>query len=93
MHDVIENEFLSDVAHIGERLVIAPCSGRFAPLPPETFTTEGEWVEAGQTLATVADGTSEVPVVSAFRGWVMGMLAMPGQPVKKGEALFWIRGA
>lgn len=76
---------------IRERLVVAPCSGRFVPLPPETFTCEGEWVETGQALAHVTTNTDERPVVSAFRGWVMGMLAVPGQPVTHGEALFWIR--
>lgn len=76
---------------IAERLVVAPCSGRFVPLPPETFTCEGEWVEPGQALAHVTTNASPQPVVSGFRGWVMGMLAVPGQPVAAGDALFWIR--
>ena len=76
---------------IRERLVVAPCSGRFVPLPPETFTSEGEWVEAGQALAHVTTNAAPQPVVSGFRGWVMGMLAVPGQPVARGDALFWIR--
>ena len=42
---------------IRERLVVAPCSGRFVPLPPETFTCEGEWVETGQALAHVTTNT------------------------------------
>lgn len=78
-------------AGIRERLVVSPCAGRFVPLPPETFTCEGEWVEPGQTLANVTTTSDPEPVVSAFRGWVMGMLAVPGQPVVRGEALFWIR--
>lgn len=78
-------------ASIRERLVVAPCGGRFLPLPPETFTCEGEWVEAGQSLAHVRTNTSTEEVVAGFRGWVMGMLAIPGQPVTRGEALFWIR--
>ena len=78
-------------AAIAERLVVAPCSGRFVPLPPETFTCEGEWVEPGQALAHVTTNTAPQPVVSGFRGWVMGMLAVPGQPVAAGDALFWIR--
>lgn len=86
----------SDVASpervgIRERLVVAPCAGRFVPLPPETFTCEGEWVEPGQALAHVTTTSAPEPVVSGFRGWVMGMLAVPGQPVTRGEALFWIR--
>lgn len=76
---------------IRERLVVAPCAGRFVPLPPETFTCEGEWAEAGQALAHVKTNTSAEPVLARFRGWVMGMLAVPGQPVARGDALFWIR--
>lgn len=85
-------EFDTEAVAIRERLVVAPCSGRFDPLPPEVFTSEGEWVERGQSLATISDGSNKVPVVSAFSGWVMGMLTRPGQPVHKGETLFWIRG-
>ena len=75
---------------IKERVVVAPCSGRFRSLPPEVFTTEGEWVEPGTALAEIKVNDKVVPVTSAFRGWVMGMLALEGQPVHEGEALFWI---
>lgn len=74
-----------------ERVIVAPATGRFHPLPPEVFTTEGEWVEVGQALGVIRTGGSEVAVVSAFRGWLMGMLAIPGQPVRQNEALFWVR--
>ena len=80
-----------EVTAIGERVVIAPRAGRFVPLPPEIFTTEGEWAQEGQVLAQIRSGEEEVPVVSLFSGWVMGMLAMPGQPVEVGAPLFRIR--
>ncbi|MDQ3645974.1 MAG: hypothetical protein M3345_03465 [Actinomycetota bacterium] len=79
-----------DLAGMRERVVVAPCDGRFDPLPPEIFTTEGEWVERGQGMADVLTAGTRVRVESKFRGWVMGMLAIPGQPVHRGEALFWI---
>lgn len=79
-----------EVTDIAERVVVAPCGGRFVPLPPEDFTTEGEWVEPGQKLGEIQQGESTVPVVSRWRGWMMGMLALEGQPVRAGEALFWI---
>ncbi len=82
---------VADLADIRERLVLSPCSGRFHPHPPETFTTEGEWVSRGQVLGEVHDGVQAVPVVSAFEGWVMGMLSLDGAPVAGGDALFWIR--
>ncbi len=80
-----------EVTMIPERVVVAPCSGRFVPLPPEVFTSEGEWVEPGQSVAEVQRGTERIEVRSPFRGWMMGMLALPGQPVREGEALFWVR--
>ncbi|MBA2425854.1 MAG: hypothetical protein H0V60_02095 [Actinobacteria bacterium] len=77
---------------IRERVVVAPSAGRFHPLPAEDFSTEGEWIEEGQVLAEVVSGARRTPVVSPFKGWVMGMLALPGGPVHQGEALFWITG-
>lgn len=76
---------------VPERLVVAPCSGRFAPLPADVFTSEGEWVEPGQAIGRVDAGRETVEVRSPFRGWMMGMLALPGQRVREGEALFWVR--
>jgi biotin carboxyl carrier protein len=76
-----------------ERVIVAPCDGRFASLPPEVLTAEGEWIEPGQTVARIEKGREAVPVRSTFRGWLMGGLALEGQPVDKGEALFWIRSS
>jgi biotin carboxyl carrier protein len=93
MTEVDTQPVVADAANIRERVVVSPCSGRFHPLPPESFTTEGEWVEPGQLVAEVHNGETVVEVRSAFRGWVMGMLALDGQPVKDGDALLWIWSA
>lgn len=76
--------------NLRERVVIAPISGRFHPRPPKHFATEGEWVEVDQVLAQVVAGEIEIEVRSRFRGWLMGMLCRPGQPVHEGDPLFWI---
>lgn len=92
MHEIAEEIVgASEIADIYERIVISPHTGRFVPLPPETFTTEGEWAVEGQTLGLIRSGTRVFPVVSRFSGWVMEMLAMPGQPVEVGAPLFRIR--
>lgn len=80
-----------EMTAIGERVVVSPAKGRFIPRPPEIFTTEGEWVERGQVVAEIHAGDERVPVVSAFTGWMMGMLAIAGQPVTTGAQLFRIR--
>ena len=86
-----ETSAAGDLVELHERLIIAPCKGRFVPLPPQVFTTEGEWIEEGQEIAQIHCGTRVVPVVSIFSGWVMGMLAVPGQPVRAHDALFRVR--
>jgi biotin carboxyl carrier protein len=86
-----EDAASAEMTFIPERVVVAPCSGRFVPLPPEVFTSEGEWVEPGQAVGEVHNGGGRMQVRSPFRGWVMGMIALPGQPVRAGEALFWVR--
>jgi biotin carboxyl carrier protein len=91
MDETIEYVGLMEATDIQERVVISPCCGRFKPMPPETFATEGEWVRRGQLLAHINTGTASVPVESLFEGWVMGMLAVPGQPVSERDPLFWIR--
>ena len=89
LHEV---EPAPEITAIRERVVVSPCAGRFYPLSPEVFTTEGEWVEPGQVIGEVRAGTSLEPVRSSFRGWVMGVLGLEGQPVREGDALFWIWG-
>jgi biotin carboxyl carrier protein len=80
-----------EVTTIRERVVVSPATGKFIPHPPEVFTTEGEWVTEGQTLGEITVGHESVTVISAFTGWMMGMLAIAGQPVETGDQLFWIR--
>ena len=93
MHETVLSETLlsGDPVVLHERLIISPCKGRFVPLPPQVFTAEGEWVEEGQEIARIHCGNRVVPVVSVFSGWVMGMLAVPGQPVRANVALFRVR--
>jgi biotin carboxyl carrier protein len=79
-----------DAPTLRERLVVSPCAGRFVPLPAQTITAEGEWVETGQVLAEIESNGTRVPVESPFRGWLMGTLSLPGAPVTGGEALFWV---
>ena len=90
MLDVARGHPVGAEPSMRERLIVSPSDGRFVPLPAEVFTTEGEWIEAGQAVANVLNGGTPVVVHSHCRGWMMGMLVIPGQPVTKGEALFWV---
>jgi biotin carboxyl carrier protein len=90
LHDEHSHFVAPEAISIREKVIVSPGTGRFRPLPPETFTSEGEWVETGQIVAEIDSGSTSTPVESPHRGWLMGMLGFPGQPVVRGEALFWV---
>jgi biotin carboxyl carrier protein len=85
---------IADVdVHVGvlERLVIAPGGGRFRPAPPDAVTAEGEIVHTGQIVGHVESGRERTAVVSAFTGFLMGMLAEDGERVRAGQPIAWLR--
>ena len=86
-HAALAGEHLS----VAERLVVAPATGTFRPFPPETVTVEGEIVTEGQALGIVEGPGMAAPVRSAFRGFLMGMLAHPGERVREGQPVAWLR--
>jgi hypothetical protein len=84
---------VADVVVIPYQLVIAPCAGRF--LPSRLLQPAGDkiWLDQEQVVGEIKCGTATVPVLCRHPGQLMGMLVLPGQPVHKGDALLWVRGA
>jgi biotin carboxyl carrier protein len=78
---------------VPERVVLAPAVGTFRPLPPETVTCEGEIVDAGQVIGIIESTGASTPVVSVFRGFLMGMMAAAGERVREGQPVAWLRVA
>lgn len=76
---------------VPERVIVSPAAGTFRPAPPEVFTTEGEVVRRGQCVGVIESSGEEVSVRSAFDGWLMGMLAVPGERVREGQPVAWVR--
>jgi biotin carboxyl carrier protein len=74
-----------------ERVVVSPATGRFTALPPQTVATEGEIVIRGQAVGTVDGPGGSVSVESPFTGFLMGILAMPGERIREGEPVAWLR--
>lgn len=73
---------------IAERVVISPVAGIFQPAAAgDGATAEGELLQVGDVLGEVA-GES---VRSPFRGWLMGMLAHPGERLQPGQPVAWLR--
>jgi biotin carboxyl carrier protein len=74
-----------------ERVVVAPAIGVFRPAPPDTITAEGELVAEGQEMGVIEGPGLCVPVVSAFAGFHMGLLAHAGERVREGQPVAWLR--
>lgn len=76
-----------------ERMIVAPAVGVFRPLEPEIVTCEGEFVEKDQAIGVLEGPGMEIVVRSPFRGFLMGMLAEPGQRLREGQPVAWLRVA
>lgn len=74
-----------------ERVVVSPATGTFIALPPQTVTTEGEIVVRGQSVGTIEGNGGPISVESPFTGFLMGILALPGERVRQGEPVAWLR--
>jgi [acyl-carrier-protein] S-malonyltransferase len=77
--------------YVSERVVISPSAGVFEPPAASeadlAAATAGAPIEVGTLLGRV--GRDEVR--SPFRGWLMGMLAVPGERVQTGQPVAWLR--
>ncbi|HUR18259.1 MAG TPA: hypothetical protein VMZ51_04895 [Acidimicrobiales bacterium] len=79
---------------VPERVILAPALGVFEPTTPEGETAteaEGRLVTEGQVVGVVNASGKALPVRSAFTGFLMGMLAHPGERVREGQPVAWLR--
>ena len=89
---LVDNPAVSaEEVHVPERLIAAPAAGVFRAAPPEVVTTEGEIVHAGQVVGAIEVTGGEVSVTSAHTGFLMGLLALPGERVRADQPLAWVR--
>ena len=76
---------------VAERVVVAPSAGTFRPNGSVTGTPPGEPVVAGHVLGFVDSLATPTEVRSPFAGVLMGMLALPGERVRAGQPVAWLR--
>jgi biotin carboxyl carrier protein len=76
---------------VPERIVVAPTAGVFRTLPVEALTIEGGLVAPGQSVGVIEGPGISTPVVSPFAGRLMGMIAEPGQRLRAGQPVAWLR--
>ena len=81
----------AEEVHVPERLIAAPAAGVFRAAPPDVVTAEGEIVHAGQQVGTIEITGGSVTVTSAHTGFLMGLLALPGERVRADQPLAWVR--
>jgi [acyl-carrier-protein] S-malonyltransferase len=76
--------------YVSERMVISPCAGVFQPNGASAAAAaEGEPIAVGTILGHVG----AVEVRSPFAGWLMGMLALPGERVQTSQPVAWLRAS
>lgn len=74
---------------VPERMIVAPGVGTFRPAD----LGEGAHVACGQTVGVLEGPGSTTPVQSPFAGRLVGMLAHPGERIREGQPIAWLRVA
>ena len=92
-HDHGDHGQHGEKVHLPITLLVAPHPGKLRILTPQRFAADGEWVEAGQTVARVERGPHTDLIVSPARGRLGGVLGRDGEPVKAGQAVAWMEPA
>jgi [acyl-carrier-protein] S-malonyltransferase len=88
---VANDEEQGEVIVLEERFAVSPGHGRFYPAQPLRTAEQGTYVEPGDLLGEVRNGSSALPVRSNFRGWVKAHLAWEGELVTPGQLLLSLR--
>lgn len=86
-----DHDVLAEDLSVPERLIAAPAAGVFRAAAPEVVTSEGEIVHEGQVLGAIEVTGDSVPVTSPHTGFLMGLLALPGERVRSAQPLAWVR--
>ena len=77
---------------VPERVIVAPAVGVFRPLT-SADNDEGDTVSEGQPIGVVEGPGTTTPVRSPFAGQLVGMLAHPGERLREGQPVAWLRVA
>jgi biotin carboxyl carrier protein len=72
---------------VPERMIVAPAVGVFR----SADLGEGAHLVAGQHVGMVDGPGTSTPVASPFAGRLVGMLAHPGERLREGQPVAWLR--
>ena len=74
---------------VPERMIVAPGVGIFRP----HAMADGDELMAGDEIGVVEGPGTSCPITSPFGGTLMGMLAHPGERLRSGQPIAWLRVA
>lgn len=72
---------------VPERMIVAPAVGVFQPVD----LVEDADVAAGQTIGVLEGPGTSTPVASPFAGRLVGVLVHPGERLREGQPVAWLR--
>lgn len=72
---------------VPERMIVAPTVGVFRSVNLAT----GADVDAGQVIGMLEGPGTSTPVESPFEGELIGMLVHPGERIREGQPVAWLR--
>jgi biotin carboxyl carrier protein len=75
---------------VPERMIVAPTVGVFRPRPN---AADGCRVDRGETIGCIEGPGTSVEVRSPFDGDLVGVLARPGERLREGQPIAWLRVA
>ena len=79
-----------ELLDVPERMIVAPVGRR---LPAQRGGATAIVVDAGEEIGVVEGPGTSMPVCSPFRGTLIGMLAHPGERLREGQPIAWLRVA
>jgi biotin carboxyl carrier protein len=86
------SDFQAEEVCLLERLIVAPHAGVFRALPRfATIADGGSVICKHQVLGTIELTRESFTVTSPHTGIMMGLLAAPGERVRKSQPLAWLR--
>lgn len=74
---------------VPERMIVAPAVGVFRAQTAES----GDIVCEGDEIGVVEGPGTRQPVRSPFGGTIMGMMVQPGERLRQGQPVAWLRVA